>query len=86
MLLGLATVGGQAHQRIHAPHAAADRGLAHQLDGADRAGAVDVGAAAQLTGPVPAMGDHTDDVAVLLAEQRLRAESCGLVELTSADR
>src|SRR5690606_23401491 len=61
----------------HAAHARADRLLAQHLDQAELAGAVDVGAAAELAGVVADL-DHPDLVAVLLAEHRQRAHRPGL--------
>ena len=65
-------------QRLDPPHAGADRGLRQQLDQAELPGAVHVGAAAQLAGVVADL-DHAHRVAVLLAEQRHRADPAGLL-------
>ena len=73
-----------ADQRLDPAHAGADRRLVEDLHQAELAGARDVRAAAQLAGVVADLDDpHL--VAVLLAEQRHRAEpraprSCEVIE------
>ncbi len=64
-----------AGDRLDAPQVRADRALAHDLDRTDEAERVHVGTAAELgrrTG-----FEHADDVAVLLAEERDRADALG---------
>src|SRR5690606_3450422 len=58
-LAGQEAEGVDADQRLHAAHARADRLLAQHLDQAELAGAVDVGAAAELAGVVADL-DHPD--------------------------
>ena len=65
-------------QRLDAAHPGTDRALREQLDQPELPGAVHVRAAAQLAGVVADL-DDADLVAVLLAEQRHRAEPAGLV-------
>ena len=82
VLAGVELVGALADDGIHTAHAGADRGFGHDVDRADLADVVDVGAAAQLAAPaVLADGDHAHDVAVLLTEQVHRAERDRVVEL-----
>ena len=59
-------------ERLDAAHPGADRRLVQDPHERDLAGAVDVGAAAELARVVPDL-DHADEVPVLLAEQRDRA-------------
>ena len=67
--------------RLDAAHVGRARGLAEQLEQPDLGGVAHVGAAAQLARErAVADLDHAHDVAVLLAEQRHRAEPLGLVE------
>ena len=66
-------VGVGADERLDAAHAGADRALAEQLDDADLADARRVRADAELARPL-ADGDDADPLAVLLAEERHRAE------------
>ena len=79
VLAGQEAVGVDAHQRLDAAHAGADRRLAEQLHDAELPGALRVRAAAQLARPV-ADADDPHHVAVLLAEQRHRAGRAGLVD------
>ena len=78
VLAGQELVGVGADQRLDAAHAGADRRLAEELDQAELAGALRVGAAAELARPV-ADRDDADLVAVLLAEQRHRADVARLL-------
>ncbi|MHC2377647.1 hypothetical protein ACVIHA_002022 [Bradyrhizobium liaoningense] len=78
-----------AGQRLDAAHARGDRALARQRDQADIAGALHMGAAAELDRPAervgaafargPAHRDDADFVAVFLAEQRACTGLAGLV-------
>ncbi len=77
VLAGQEPVGVGADQRLDPPHAGADRRLAEQLDHAELAGARGVGAAAQLAGVVADLDTTRTCVAVLLAEQRHRADRAG---------
>ena len=81
-------LGGAAGDGFDAAHAAADAGLAEDDEGADLAGGVDVGAAADLEaeriGVVVAVGvraahaDDADHVAVAVAEEGQRAVADGV--------
>ena len=77
VLAGEEAVGVDADERLDPAHAGADRGLAQELHEAELAGAVRVRAAAELARPV-ADRDDAHAVAVLLAEQRHRADRAGL--------
>src|SRR5262245_11844658 len=65
-----------AGDRLDAPEVRADRTLTDDLDGADEAERVHVGAAAQLDRVCPSFED-THEIAVLVAEERDRAELLG---------
>ena len=71
----------RAGDRLDPAHVGGAGGLLGDLEDADLGRRAHVGAAAQLARPVAAADlDHAHDVAVLLAEQRHRAEVLGLVE------
>ena len=67
-----------AGDRLDATEVRADRALAHDLDRADEAERVHVRAAAQLDRVLPGL-EHAHEVAVLVAEERDRAEALGVV-------
>ena len=70
-----------AGDRLDPPHVGRGGGLDRDLERADDRGAAHVRAAAQLARPAAVADlDHPHHVAVLLAEQRHRAEAAGLVE------
>ena len=66
-----------ARHRLDAAQVRADRPLADDLDRADEPERVDVRPAAQLDRVVPGF-EHAHDVAVLLAEERDRADALGV--------
>ena len=72
---------GRPAERLDAPHVGGARGLAEDPHDADLGGRAHVRAAAQLAREIAVADlDHPHDLAVLLAEQRHRAERPGLVE------
>ena len=81
MLLGLVAVGALTDEGVDAAHARTDRGLAQHRDAADVAGAGNVGACAQLLGPVTPDGDDAHLLAVLLPEQSHGAGGSGCVDV-----
>ncbi len=78
-IVGIVARAAFAGERLDAAHAGRHAGFAHHRDDADIAGAIDMGAAAQLDRPahrIAAALAHRDDahfIAVFLAEQRARA-------------
>ena len=67
-----------AGDRLDAAQVGADRALAHDLDRADEAERVHVRAAAQLDRVLPRL-EHAHEVAVLVAEERDRADALGVL-------